>query len=600
MPACKRLETLLLAGLLGVPATAVAQAIPVTLEQTDQGWQLLRDGTPYFIRGAGGARPGEGASSLAALAAAGANSVRTWGEDATLEYLDAAHANGLSVAVGLWLGHERHGFDYRDPAQIAGQRARIRDKVLRLKDHPAVLLWGVGNEMEGFADGDDPAIWAEVNHLAAMVKRLDPLHPTMTVTAYAHGERIDYVHRKSPAIDIHGINAYGGGSDKLLSLLREGRGSKPFVLTEFGPVGPWEAEQTSWGAPVEATSTDKARSYRASHDATVVAAGAMSLGSYAFLWGDKMEATHTWFGMFLDDGAATAAVDVMTEIWSGSAPANLAPKVSSLTVDGDQQRQPGARIAVSVLASDPEGQPLRARWALKPESGERVTGGDFRRTLPDIAGAVVEAGVDAAVIKLPQAPGAYRVFYTVYDDDGKAATANLPLRVIGEPKTSLPIEVYSNHFEDMPWAPSGWMGYTEALTLDGSNGDNPRSGDAAINIRYTGTFGWAGIAWQNPPNNWGDQAGGYDLTGATELELWARGAWGGEAVSFGVGFNEPPKPHADSGQVKLDNIVLTHEWRRYAIPLRGVDLSSIKTGFVVTLEGRQSPVTIYLDDIRFK
>ena len=44
---------------------------------------------------------------------------------------------------------------------------------------------------------------------------------------------------------------------------------------------------------------------------------------------------------------------------------------------------------------------------------------------------------------------------------------------------------------------------------------------------------------------------------------------------------------------------MTHDGRRYVVPLKCVDLSSIKTGFVVTLTGRRKPVTIYLDRIRF-
>ena len=36
------------------PPAAMAEAIPVELQQTAQGWQLSRDGEPYFIRGAGG------------------------------------------------------------------------------------------------------------------------------------------------------------------------------------------------------------------------------------------------------------------------------------------------------------------------------------------------------------------------------------------------------------------------------------------------------------------------------------------------------------------------------------------------------------------
>ena len=73
-----------------------------------------------------------------------------------------------------------------------------------------MLIWGIGNEMEGFDSGDDPAIWSAVNEVAAMVKELDPLHPTMTVTAEIGGGRVMSVRDRCPAIDIHGIISYGG------------------------------------------------------------------------------------------------------------------------------------------------------------------------------------------------------------------------------------------------------------------------------------------------------------------------------------------------------------------------------------------------------
>jgi hypothetical protein len=60
-----RAATVLLAGSLAWPTVASGQPIPVELRQTEAGWQLLRGGEPYFIRGAGGE------ASLQALAAAG-------------------------------------------------------------------------------------------------------------------------------------------------------------------------------------------------------------------------------------------------------------------------------------------------------------------------------------------------------------------------------------------------------------------------------------------------------------------------------------------------------------------------------------------------
>ena len=584
---------LLFAGPLLFGELATAEAIPVELRQTEVGWQLLRGGEPYFIRGAGGD------ASLKLLAAAGANSIRIWDAEDIGARLDAAHALGLSATVGIWLGHERHGFDYNDEAQVSEQLERARQAVLRYKDHPAVLLWGVGNEMEGYESGDSPAVWTAVNDIAAMIKQIDPHHPTMTVTAELGGGRIESVHQRSPAIDIHGINSYGG-APSLAERLRAGGATKPYVITEFGPVGPWEMPKTEWGAAYEQTSTEKAAFYRQSYAKGIAGAPGIALGSYAFLWGHKMESTETWFGMFLEDGSRTAAVDVMTELWSGDPPADLAPTVERLVIDGNAQVDPGAEVQVHTGAADPEGGSLDVRWVLRPESGEINTGGDFRPNLPDIEGAIIESRNDGAIVKMPEEPGAYRLFLYAYDEAGKAATANVPLLVKGEVRTRMPVAVYEDGFENMPWVPSGWMGNTDSLTLDGEYADEPpHGGSNSIKISYEGKFGWVGIAWQDPPNNWGDQEGGYDLTGASELELWARGEYGGEKINIGVGLIDSSKPFPDSGKTSVEDIVLSREWQRYTVSLRKTDLSSIKSGFVVSLTGRSSPVTIYLDSIRF-
>ena len=584
---------LLLAGPFLFGGSVMAEAIPVELRQTEQGWQLLRDGEPYFIKGAGGT------GSLEKLAAAGANSVRTWGAEDLGPLLDEAHALGLTVTVGIWLGHERHGFDYNDGTQVREQLERAREAVLRYKDHPAVLLWGIGNEMEGFENGDNPVIWKAVNDVAAMVKELDPHHPTMTVTTFVHGERIEYLHKRSPAIDIHGVNAYGGASI-VAERLREGGATKPFVLTEFGPVGSWEMPKTEWGAPYEQTSTDKAKFYKQSYEQGIVAERGLALGSYAFLWASKMEATETWFGMFREGGAKTGAVDVMTELWSGSPPDDLCPTVEPLSLEGNAQVDPGAEVSVKSHVEDPEGSDLSVRWVLRPEAAEYAAGGDFRPNLADIDVVVSESSVEGVRLRMPEEPGPYRLFLYAYDAAGNAATANVPLLVKGEPRVRFPVSVYEDSFQAMPWVPSGWMGSVESLTLDGDYADQPPyEGSASIRMRYEGKFGWVGVAWQNPPNNWGDLEGGFDLTGATALELWARGEYGGEKVSFGVGIIQKDKAHPDSGIRKIDGIRLTREWQRYTIPLKKVDLSSIKTGFVVVMTGRQTPVTIYLDSIRF-
>ena len=401
----------------------MAQAIPVELTRTDTGWQLLRDGEPYFIRGAGGTH------SLESLAAAGGNSIRTWdaekvrGDDDVGVLLDEAHALGLTVTVGIWLGHERHGFDYDDPQQVQQQFDRAKAIIQRYKDHPAVLMWGIGNEMEGFDEGDNPAIWKAVNDIAAMAKEIDPNHPTMTTTAFVHGQRIEFIHNQSPAIDIHGVNAYGGAV-AVPDFMEKGGASKPWVFTEYGPVGPWEMPKTDWGAPIEQTSADKADFYRRAHAEGIEAAQGRALGGYAFLWGDKMEATETWFGIFLPDGAPTGAYDALSEIWTGELPDNLAPRVDAIRVDESTQLAPGDVISVSTTMSDPEDDELEVRWVLRGDTSDILTGGDYRPPMPDVSGAVLEGDANGARVRMPDVPGAYRLFAYAYDSTGKGKPAH--------------------------------------------------------------------------------------------------------------------------------------------------------------------------------
>src|SRR4051795_8593028 len=86
-------------------SAAWGAAVKTEVVQADGKWQLLRDGKPYFIKGVGGDAP------KAMLPEVGANSFRTWGADRLDAQLDEAQRLGLTVTVGIWLEHERHGFD---------------------------------------------------------------------------------------------------------------------------------------------------------------------------------------------------------------------------------------------------------------------------------------------------------------------------------------------------------------------------------------------------------------------------------------------------------------------------------------------------------
>ena len=61
------------------------------------------------------------------------------------------------------------------------------------------------------------------------------------------------------------------------------------------------------------TSTEKARAVYDRYRNVILADAEHYLGSFVFLWGQKQETTHTWYGMFQGD-LSTESVDVMTGI----------------------------------------------------------------------------------------------------------------------------------------------------------------------------------------------------------------------------------------------------------------------------------------------
>jgi hypothetical protein len=170
------------------------------------------------------------------------------------------------------------------------------------------------------------------------------------------------------------------------------------------------------------------------------------------------------------------------------------------------------------------------------------------------------------------------------------------------PKAELPLSLYSDSGTEgeVPYIPSGWMGNTDAIEYDDACKDKPHSGETCIKVSYNAEGKWGGIVWQNPADDWGDEPGGYNLTGAKKLTFWARGDKGGELVEFKMGILAKSKPYHDSSSAAVGKVKLTAEWKEYTIDLTGKDLNCIKTGFVFSVAGKKEPITFYLDDIRYE
>jgi hypothetical protein len=401
-------------------------AVRVEIRKEGNGFRLYRGGEPFFIKGA------VGWSYLEYLAEAGANSLRTGPR-----LLDEAHSLGLTVLVNLRMGAERDGFDYNDGEAVQEQFNRIREIVMEHRDHPAVLMWAVGNELDHIPGNLDYNLkmWDAVNDIARMIKEADPNHPVMTVIGTGRPEKLGDLIERCPDLDLLGINAYADIVD-VPAWLREFNWNKPYAVTEWGPSGHWEVPRTRWGVVIEETSTEKALLYRERYE-RVMLSDPWCIGSYAFLWtSDRQERTHTWYNMFTGDGLKKGSIGSMQYMWTGRWPENRAPEIESLTINGMSARDnvslvPGSINTARVVVADPDNDPLTIEWELLPEPSQfGAYAGQGEKKPPAVEGFIRSAENGEIKFEVPGQPGNnYRLFVYGYDNRGNAATANIPFFV---------------------------------------------------------------------------------------------------------------------------------------------------------------------------
>jgi len=402
--------------LIGALMSSLAQAAPgeTKLVKQGSGWQLMREGRPYFIKGGGGGGPKD------VLAQSGGNSFRTWGVGKdTGKELDEAQRLGLTVALGIWLGD--------NPEGIRRGIEENRKVVQKYRNHPALLCWSLGNEMEAHGK-NRPELWQAIQELAKMVKAEDPNHPTMTVIAEIGGPTLAHIKKYCPDIDIVGVNTYGGGPS-IGERYRKADVGKPYVITEYGPPGTWEIGRNAFGAAEELTSTEKAATYRAIYEKSVLGQPGLCLGSYAFTWGFKREATATWYGLFLPDNSKLAGVDALTELWSGRPPKVRCPVISKIKLATPAQAKGGEVLRASVTASDPQNAVIAITWTLMKEMATYDLTGTGAKATADHSSGIVKNGQPSVEVRLPTEPGIYRLYCQVSNNSKSAAIASAPIKI---------------------------------------------------------------------------------------------------------------------------------------------------------------------------
>lgn len=415
------------------PAPLAASVVEVT--GSDGNWELTVDGEPFILQGlTWGPDPEDAAEIMPDLAAMGVNTIRTWGTDETTEpLLDAAEANGIKVMLGFWLqpgGGPGSGgcVDYIEDYDYKGEQLYwMNEWVGAYQDHPAVLMWSVGNEsILGLGDcydgqelEDQRDAYAEfVNDAALEIKELDDNHPVSSTDAWTGAW--PYYEANSPDLDLLSINAYGDVCGIQETWEAEGY-DRPYVLTEGGPAGEWEVDDDANGVPEEPTDVAKAEGYTEAWECLMDHEG-VALGGTLFHYGHEQDFGGVWFNL-VPGGERRLSYYSVAEIFGGEEPTNTPPVITDLTVGEDATAVPaGEEFTLSADVTDPDGDSIeydvRASSLYIDDDGTLVET-EFE-----------EAGDGSFSVTAPGVPGPWKVYLLARDGNGNVGIETLSIGVV--------------------------------------------------------------------------------------------------------------------------------------------------------------------------
>jgi Glycosyl hydrolases family 2, TIM barrel domain len=260
----------------------VADAGPTTLRTS--GRRLLRNGVPIEIRGVCWSPVARGATfppdylrfaetDARLMQAAGINAVRTYTPILDRAVLDILYAHGIGVLMTVY-------------AYGGAPESEATDAVRAVMNHPAILMWLVGNEWNynGLFTGV-PFVTARdrLQRIAAAIHVLDPGRPVSTV--YGELPSSETI-AAMPAIDVWGLNVYRNiGFGDLFTRWAALSGA-PMFISEYG-ADAWDsrgAGMENVAAQAEATT---ALTQLILNQSTARRTDGVTLGGTIFEWSDE-------------------------------------------------------------------------------------------------------------------------------------------------------------------------------------------------------------------------------------------------------------------------------------------------------------------------
>jgi hypothetical protein len=174
----------------------------------------------------------------------GANTIRLWGWNNSAnhkDFLDKAYNNGTNpiyVIVTFWMGKSVYP-DISSPTARAKIKSNFRNMVACHKNHPAVLMWAIGNELNApwmYGDNLDD-LFSLIDEMCqeAHLEEGENFHPVTTPLA-----DIDLISTiatydsNMSCLDVWSVQVFRGKSFGTLFADYVAASAKPLVITEYG------------------------------------------------------------------------------------------------------------------------------------------------------------------------------------------------------------------------------------------------------------------------------------------------------------------------------------------------------------------------------
>jgi hypothetical protein len=402
----------------------------VYIKKSDNGFQLIRNGKPFYIQGAGGN------SHFEELASIGGNTIRLYDTINLGNFLNEAQKSNLAVIVDIPILQYNKKYDFylnEDSNRILKQK--IKALVNKFKNHPALLIWNLGNELFYPFVFRKNCFIRTFNELIEIIHVEDPDHPVSTALAGVSRKERTSIYIHSPEIDLLSFNTFGDieNSYHKINHLPFIFGALPYYFSEIGSDGMWEAEYTLWGAQIEQTSAKKAEQIRTRYNFLVGKGDRSCLGSLFFYWGYKHELTYSWFSLFKDDYKSEIIKDIES-LWKKTITIPSQIGLEYMLVDGKGAHDniifaPNELKTSEIKFNGIINDSVRIKWEIYPEKWHNDTSSLILNPRK-IIDSFKSFEKNRAIFITPGEEGPYRIFAWVYDQNGYFAATNTPFYVL--------------------------------------------------------------------------------------------------------------------------------------------------------------------------